>query len=127
MAARTTRKNGKRGAGSSRPRAPPVGVPIAALAMVAGAFTIAFIDANWRFSRQASSPPVRVLSTAFALREDMRLSRDDLVARLQRLGYRQVEGEPATPGQYSLRFRSIEIHRNRFDGPDGPVEPLLVR
>src|SRR5262245_29355741 len=127
MAARTTRKNGKRGAGSSRRRALLWGVPIAALAMVAGAFTIAFIDANWRFSRQVSAPPVRVLSTAFALREDMRLSRDDLVARLQRLGYRQVEGRPAIPGQYSIRFRSIEIARNRFDGPEGPVEPQLAR
>ena len=126
MAARKTRSNGKRGAGSSR-RALVWGVPIAGLAVVLGAFTIAFIDANWRFSRQVSAPPIRVLSTAFALREDMRLSKEDLVARLQRLGYRQVEGQPVTPGQYAIRFRSIEIARNRFDGPDGPVEPLVVR
>ncbi|HZN03214.1 MAG TPA: PBP1A family penicillin-binding protein [Candidatus Polarisedimenticolia bacterium] len=126
MAARSTRRTGKKRAGPSR-RALLWGVPVAGLALVAGALTIAFIDVNWRFSRLASPPPIRVLSTSFHLREGMRLSREDLVARLQRLGYRQVEGQPSTPGEYSLRFRSIEISRNRFDGPDGPVEPLLVR
>jgi penicillin-binding protein 1B len=103
------------------------GVPLALLVVLFGALTIAFIDVNWRFSLQAPPPPVRVLSTAFVLREGMRLSKEDLVDRLKRLGYRQVEGRPATPGEYALRFRAVEIARNRYDGPDGPVGPLTVR
>src|SRR5262245_36203536 len=108
MSPRKTRRTGKRSAGSSR-RALLWGVPVAGLALVLGALTIAFIDANWRFSRQSATPPVRVLSAAFSIREDMHLSREDLVARLQRLGYRQVERRPSTPGEYALRFRSVEI------------------
>jgi penicillin-binding protein 1B len=123
-AARSTRT--RKRTGSSR-RTLFWGVPLAGLALVLGALTIAFIDANWRFSRQIPSPPVRLLSASYPLREGMRLSREDLVARLQRLGYHQVDGRPTTPGEYALRFRSVEIDRNRFDGPDGPVEPLLVR
>jgi len=121
------RRTPKPKTGSSPRRFFFVWLPLGLGVVLAGALTIAFIDANWRFSLQAPPPPVRVLSTSFAIREDMRLSREDLVERLKRLGYRQVEGRPATPGEYALRFRSIEIARNRFDGPDGPVEPLTVR
>ncbi|HET8945873.1 MAG TPA: PBP1A family penicillin-binding protein [Candidatus Polarisedimenticolia bacterium] len=121
------RKAPKRKTGPSPRRLLFVWLPLGCGVVLAGALTIACIDANWRFSQQAPPPPVRVLSTAFAVREDMRLSREDLVERLKRLGYRQVEGRPATPGEYALRFRSFEIARNRFDGPDGPVEPLTVR
>ena len=121
------RKTPRRKTATSTRRLLFVWLPLGFGVVLAGALTIACIDANWRFSLAAPPPPVRILSTSFAIREDMRLSREDLVERLKRLGYRQVEGRPATPGEYALRFHAIEIARNRFDGPDGPVEPLTVR
>jgi len=123
----TPRRTAKRRARSSSRRALLWWGPLAFLVVLAGALSIAFVDANWRFSRQGPPPPVRVLSVPFAIKDGMRLSREDLVDRLKRLGYRQVEGRPSTPGEYALRFRAVEIARNRFDGPAGPVDPLTVR
>src|SRR5262249_15151965 len=47
--------------------------------------------------------------------------------RLGRLGYRKVEGHPTRPGEYSLRFRALEIFLNPFDYPTGRVEAMPVR
>ena len=103
------------------------GAPFALLLTLAGALALAFVDANWRFARRAPEPPVRVLSASFALREGTVLSREDLVARLHRLGYREVEGKPRVPGEYARRMRSFDIALNRFDSPAGPVPARTVR
>src|SRR5262245_15335620 len=104
-----------------------IAVPLACAVALAGALTVAFLDANWRFSRHGPPPAVRIYSMAFPLREGTPLSTEDLVERLGRLGYRKVEGHPATPGEYARRFRGWEIALNRFDGPKGPVPERSVR
>jgi penicillin-binding protein 1B len=103
------------------------GVPFALLLTFAGALALAFVDANWRFARSSPAPPVRVMSAAFPLREGTPLTRDDLVARLHRLGYREVEGRPRVPGEYARRLRGFDIALNRFDSPAGPVAARTVR
>jgi penicillin-binding protein 1B len=101
--------------------------PLACAVVLAGALTVAFLDANWRFARHGPPAPVRIYSMAFPLREGTPLSPGDLVERLVRLGYRKVDGHPATPGEYARRFRGWEIALNRFDGPHGPAPERMVR
>ena len=95
--------------------------------LLAGILTVAFVDANWRFSRLEAAAPVRLFSSPFLLTKGLALGRDDLTERLARLGYRQVEGHPQIPGEFSRRFRGYEIHLNAFDYPEGPAEALPVR
>ena len=95
--------------------------------VLAGALSVAFLDANWRFARRTPPPPVRIYSASFTLREGTTLSQTDLVERLTRLGYRKVEGRPRTPGEYAQRFRSFEIVLNGFDYPEGAADPLPLR
>src|SRR5437867_3080718 len=96
-------------------------VPLAFAVVLAGALSVAFLDANWRFARHGPPAPVRIYSVAFPLHEGVALTPGDLVERLGRLGYRRVDSHPATPGEYARRFRGWEIALNRFDGPHGPV------
>ena len=90
---------------------------LAAALALAGVLTVAFVDANWRFAHLEAAAPARVFSSPFALAEGTPVRRDDLLERLGRLGYRRVEGHPATPGEYAIRFRSYEIFLNAFDYP----------
>jgi penicillin-binding protein 1B len=99
-----------------------------ALALVlAGLLTLAFIDGNWRFAHMEAAAPARVFSAPFVMAEDVAIDRDNLQERLDRLGYRKVEGHPATPGEYSVRFRSTEIYLNAFEYPSGKTEATPVR
>lgn len=100
---------------------------LAGSVLLAGILTVAFIDANWRFARLEAAAPVRLYSSPFVLARGLALGRDDLTERLVRLGYRQVDGHPKVPGEFSRRFRGYEIHLNAFDYPEGPVQALPVR
>ncbi|HEV8700523.1 MAG TPA: PBP1A family penicillin-binding protein [Candidatus Polarisedimenticolia bacterium] len=102
---------------------------LAVALVLAGLLTLAFIDGNWRFAHMEAAAPARVFSAPFVLAEDVAIVRDDLQERLGRLGYRKVEGHPATPGEYSVRFRSTEIYLNAFEYPWGKTEatPLRVK
>ena len=97
------------------------------IVLLAGILTVAFVDANWRFSRLSRTTSTRVFSAPFVLEEGRYVERRDLTERLSRLGYRTVQGEPTRPGEYSRRFRSYDIYLNAFDYPDGPSEAALVR
>jgi penicillin-binding protein 1B len=100
---------------------------LALAVVVAGAFSIAFIDANWRFARQGPAAPIRLYSAPFLFKDGASVTPADLSERLTRLGYRRIEGRPRTPGEFSQRFRSFEIALNRFEYPEGAVEPTTVR
>jgi len=120
-----------RAAGRRRPRRAArrriLLLPLGLLVALAGAFAVACLDVNWRFARHATPPPVRIYSAPFPLAEETVLAADDLAERLARLGYRQVEGTPRTPGEYSRRFRTWTIALNRFDGPGGTADPGIIR
>jgi penicillin-binding protein 1B len=100
---------------------------LGSLVLLAGVLTVAFIDANWRFSRLGIVAPTRVLSAPFNLEDGLMLDRRDLAERLTRLGYRTARGSPQAPGEFSRRFRAFDIYLNGFDYPDGRAEPTLVR
>src|SRR5882724_2038989 len=98
-----------RGSRSERPGAPSPLRPalryllrgvIGSAVVPAGVLTVAFVDANWRFAHLEAAAPARIYSAPFVLAKGLALRREELTERLGRLGYRQVEGHPATPGEF---------------------------
>src|SRR2546428_175296 len=100
---------------------------LAVALVLAGLLTLACIDANWRFAHLEAAAPARVFSAPFVLADGVAVARDDLQERLARLGYRRIDGHPSTPGEYSVRFRALEIFLNAFDYPSGKVEAALMK
>ncbi len=100
---------------------------VAASVVLAGVLTVAFVDANWRFSHLEAAAPARIFSSPFTLTTGTAVSKENLAERLARLGYRRVENHPKTPGEYAARFRSLEIYLNAFDYPEGRLEAAPVR
>jgi penicillin-binding protein 1B len=125
--AQERRQDGHRAGGWRARRRWLLLAPFAFLVAFAGALSVAFLDANWRFSHHGPPPAARLFSAPFPLREGEPLEPADLVERLSRLGYRKVDRHPSVPGEYSRRFRGFEIALNRYDGPEGPVEARTVR
>jgi penicillin-binding protein 1B len=95
--------------------------------ILAGFLTVAVIDINWRFSTNQTPAPIRIYSAPLILAAGNALRPDDLSERLLRLGYRQVERHPATPGEYNRSSGTFTVHLNAFEYPDGPVDPQAVR
>ncbi len=95
--------------------------------ILAGFLTVAVVDVNWRFTHRETPEPIRIYSAPLTLAPGIALRRADLSERLRRLGYRKVEGHPATPGEYGRRSGTFTIHLNAFAYPDGPAGPLTVR
>ncbi len=95
--------------------------------LLAGILTVAVIDANVRFSKLQGTSSTQVYSAPYVLERGVYLSRDALTERLDRLGYRFVDGAPARPGEYTRRFRSLDVYLNGFEYPEGPAPPALVR
>jgi len=102
-------------------------VGLALTLVMAGLLTLAAIDANWRFAHLEAAAPARVFSAPFVLSDGVAVRREDLQERLGRLGYHAVDGHPRTPGEYSNRFRALEIYLNAFDYPQGRVEAVPLR
>src|SRR5262245_29673551 len=102
-------------------------VGLAVALVLAGLLTLACIDANWRFAHLEAAAPARVFSAPFVLSDGVAVVREDLQERLARLGYRKIDGHPGMPGEYSTRFRALEIYLNAFDYPAGKVEATPVR
>jgi penicillin-binding protein 1B len=100
---------------------------IGAALILSGFLTVAVVDINWRFTHNETPAPIRIYSAPLTLEPGAPLRRADLSERLRRLGYRQVERHPATPGEYNRRSGTFTIHLNAFDYPDGPTDPFTVR
>ena len=100
---------------------------LAGTLVLAGLLTFAAIDANWRFAHLEAAAPARVFSAPLVLSDGLPVSREDLQERLGRLGYHPVDGHPRTPGEYSFRFRALEIYLNAFDYPAGRTEAMPLR
>jgi len=100
---------------------------LAVALVLAGLLTLASIDANWRFAHLEAAAPARVFSAPFVLSDRVAVVREDLFERLARLGYRKIDGHPSMPGEYSVRFRALEIFLNAFNYPTGRVEAMPVR
>jgi penicillin-binding protein 1B len=79
-----------------------------------------------KFEIRRLSLPTRVYADLTPLRAGLILSRDDLLEKLDRLGYRSA---PAVtqPGDYTLAPQQIDIYTRKFDHPSGQYDAQPIR
>ena len=73
---------------------------------VYGAYLATFLE----LPKGEDHPPLRLYTAPFQLKADLSVKESRLVERLQRLGYRAVEGEVAIPGDYRLTADALTIY-----------------
>ncbi len=71
-----------------------------------GAYLATFLE----LPKGEDHPPLRLYTAPYQLKSDLAVKEARLVERLQRLGYRAVEGEVATPGDYRLAVDALTIY-----------------
>jgi penicillin-binding protein 1B len=79
-----------------------------------------------RFEIRRLSLPTRIYADYTPLTAGMVLQRDDLLEKLDRLGYREVEA-PAQAGEYSESKGQIEIFTREFKHPSGDYPSQAIR
>ncbi|HWW60165.1 MAG TPA: PBP1A family penicillin-binding protein, partial [Thermoanaerobaculia bacterium] len=80
-----------------------------------------------QFEVRRLSLPTRIYADYTPLQAGVVLQKDDLLEKLDRLGYRATE-TLAQPGEYAVRGDEIEIHTRAFKHPSGdyPAQRLKV-
>ncbi|BFU94193.1 MAG: putative Penicillin-binding protein 1B [Nitrospira sp.] len=71
-----------------------------------GAYLATFLE----LPKREDHPPLRLYTAPFQLKSDLSVKESRLLERLQRLGYRAVTGEVATPGDYHLIPEALTIY-----------------
>lgn len=71
-----------------------------------GAYLATFLE----LPRREDHPPLRLYAAPFQLKPDLSVKESRLSERLQRLGYRAVPGEVASPGEYRLAPEALTIY-----------------
>ena len=71
-----------------------------------GAYLATFLE----LPKGEDHPPLRLYTAPFQLRSDLSLQETRLAERLQRLGYRAVDGEVVAPGDYHLASDALTIY-----------------
>ncbi|HEY8849632.1 MAG TPA: hypothetical protein VIO12_10090, partial [Thermoanaerobaculia bacterium] len=79
-----------------------------------------------KFEIRRLSLPTRVYADLTPLRAGLILSRDDLLEKLDRLGYRSAPAL-AQPGDYTLSPRQINIYTRKFEHPSGQYDAQPIR
>jgi len=129
----TESRKPKKPAGKRRkPRRRPVrllmaaAIPASVLAAVA---LLILAVASWRvgarFEAREHESPTRIYGRAVRLADGALLGQDDLLERLNRLGYRRGRSDRLAPGEYRLD-RGVTIALRSFEGPDGEVPGRVV-
>ena len=98
---------------------------VALVALVSGAFMWAQVGE--RFSSRLWSIPSRVFSDTTLLYPGQLYSRPQVRRRLLRLGYREVETGPRSPGQFRVRGQDLEVHLRDLNLPSYQRAGLPVR
>ncbi len=80
-----------------------------------------------KFEIRRLSLPTRIYADYIALQPGMVLAPDDLLEKLDRLGYRQVEGVSES-GEYAPKRGEIDIYTREFTHPTGryPSQPIRL-
>ena len=80
-----------------------------------------------RFQVRRLRLPTRIYADYMPLQPGNALQMDDLLEKLDRLGYRETE-RPAQPGQFTRDGGTIDIHTRAFErqGEDYPAQPMRV-
>lgn len=108
--------------------------PTGAAALLGGWFVYTDVDHRLvrHFGGKRWALPSKVYSDSYAVRPGLRVSRSAFLVRLDRLGYRQVTGKPASRGQYRKTTSpdgnsAIEIFLHAFQYPDRREPGRLLR
>jgi penicillin-binding protein 1B len=127
------------GKGSGRRAAPPRirrGRPrhlpkilVALLALSILTLGLIYLDVTRRFETRQAQFPSRLYSDSLRLAVNSDVPAYSLMARLSRLGYRKVAGEPGRSGEYSWAERELRISLREFEYPEGrfPGEKVRVQ
>jgi penicillin-binding protein 1B len=79
-----------------------------------------------KFEIRRLSLPTRIYADYTPLQAGMILAPDDLVEKLARLGYRQVQF-PSQSGEYAAKRGEVSIFTREFTHPTGKYEPQPIR
>lgn len=115
-------------------RLPSRGTLFRALTIGAGGFLVAILGiAVWvyresvgRFEVRRVSLPTRIYADSMPLRPDTPLQQDDLLEKLDRLGYREAEVLQQA-GEYRSDGKTVDIFTRAFTHPTGRYESAPVR
>ncbi len=89
-----------------------------ALLLIAGlTLGLIYLDVTRRFEARQAQFPSRLYSDSMNLVVDSEVPAYSLLARLSRLGYRKVNGEPTRSGEYFWADRELRIALREFDYP----------
>ncbi|HEU4686217.1 MAG TPA: PBP1A family penicillin-binding protein [Nitrospira sp.] len=86
-----------------------------------GAYLATFLD----LPKREDHPPLRLYTAPFALKADISIKEARLIERLERLGYRSVNGDVTAPGEYRLGAEALVIYLH--GQPESHIKPILVK
>jgi len=105
------------------------GLSIAVVVILVGLAALSlyvYRESVGKFEIRRVSLPTRVFADFMPLRPGVQLSADDVIEKLDRLGYREVGGV-STSGEYNPRNGSIDIDTRAFKHPSGSYDAQPVR
>lgn len=102
-------------------------VVVVGLVSVAALAVYVYKQSVGRFELRRLSLPTRIFADMTPLRAGAALQPDDLIDKLNRLGYRSV-ASVAQPGDYNTSHGAIDIYTRAFTHPSGsyPAQPIRV-
>ncbi len=97
------------------------------LLVVASAYLLhLYVSVTTRFDGRLWTSPSRIYSDVLSISRGDRLSPADVVARLKRSGYAEIEEPPAKAGQYRLVGSRLEIYLRHLAAPTDEAPPRRV-
>jgi len=98
-------------------------VVLAGTLVIASVLYVAYLDliVQHKFAGKRWALPARVYARPMELYTGAAISRDQLVAELDRQGYRRMTHAPE-PGSYAASSRHVQLHSRGFEFTDG-IEP----
>jgi penicillin-binding protein 1B len=80
-----------------------------------------------KFELRRLSLPTRIFADYTPLRAGTQLTPDDLLAKLDRLGYREAKNGVAQPGDYAHGGSQVDVYLRAFSHPSGRYDTQPVR
>ena len=119
------------------PRLPPRHIVIRTIAAVAGAFLLLFLglavyvyrQSIGKFELRRLSLPTRVFADAVPLTAGTAMSSDDLLTKVDRLGYREAKSGVAQPGDFARGGDQVDVYLRAFVHPPTgsyPAQPVRI-
>ncbi|HEX7191080.1 MAG TPA: transglycosylase domain-containing protein [Thermoanaerobaculia bacterium] len=119
------------------PRLPSRHIVFRTIGIVFGIFVVAFLvlgiyvykQSIGKFELRRLSLPTRVFADAVPLHAGVAMSSDDLLTKLDRLGYREAKKGVAQPGDFARGGNQIDVYLRAFVHPPTgsyPAQPVRI-